>query len=274
MLYILSAIAVCSIVFALLMLRKANELSRNNLKLRAVIDHQDTYTLLVNSDFEVETSNLPGLETERKNEHHLLGNVLHCKNAHDHGRCGESMACHSCLLRFVITKSFERGRDFSGIEASMEVYDKRNNLVDVDVQVGGHYIDIGKQGHMIVNVKDVSGGKCDERPKILFVTENVALYDRMKDTLDKDYRILYADNEHQAFHRMQMAAAYKFRAVFTDETFYREHEDVLKMIVKTDRIPVLVFVRDEKFEKTEGVGFVSPTTKKENILTMLSSLSA
>lgn len=271
MLYVLLAVTLCAVAIALFALKKVNNLSRNNTHLKAIVNHQDGYTLLVNRDFEVETGNIPNLDKIAKEEVNLLGNVLHCKNAHDNGHCGESLACGSCPVRFVIAKSFEKGKDFVGLEASMEIYDKDNQVIDVDVEVGGHYIKLEQQGYMIVNVKNLSGMKEDERPKLLFISKDPSLFDRVRKILEADYRVLFVDNEAQALYRLKMITAYRFVAVFADKAFYGDHEDILKMLAKNDRVPLYVFANNNDTDIAEGIHFVDPAIRQESLLSMMQS---
>lgn len=271
MLYVLLAVTLCAVVLAAVTLKKVNSLSRNNNHLKAIINHQDGYTLLVNRSFEVETGNIPNLDKIAKEEVNLLGNVLHCKNAHDEGHCGESLACGSCPVRFVITKSFEKGKDFAGLEASMELYDKDNQTVDVDVEVRGHYINLEQQGYMIINVKNLSDMKEDKRPKLLFISTDPSLFDRTRKILVANYRVLFVDTEAQALYRLKMIEAYRFVAVFVDKAFYTGHEDILKIMAKKDRIPLYVFANNNDTEVAEGVHFIDPAIRQESLLSMLQS---
>ena len=244
MLYILLTVTVLIVVSAVVVMTRAKAVFRENKQLRAVVDHQDDYTFLVNNEFVVEKSNFDVRRQQSPDEPPILGNVLHCRNAHEAGRCGESEACGNCPVRFVITKSFERGDDFKGLEACMEVYDDDQKLVDMDVQLNGHYVNLGRKGHMVINVKDVTERKDSHLPKVLFVSENAPLFDKVRMALEQHFRVLCADNLHQAMHRLLMAADYHFYAIVTDEAFFSKNDAVTTILVKNIQIPVFVFTSE------------------------------
>ncbi len=238
------------LVWSSLKMRKMRE---QNYKLRAVVDNQEDYTFLVNRDFEVKATNLTYRLHTKDGEPDMLGNVLHCKNAYHVGRCGESENCGSCPLRFVIRKSFERESGFTGMNACMEVYDQNEQVVDVDVQVEGHYVHVGHQGHMVINVKDKTKKNGGNLPKVLLVTDNMSLYDTVRQELSNEFRVLNADNEHQAYHRLQLASDYHFYAVMTDRKFFLEHEDVLRLLINSHELPLFVFGLEGPLEDKEGI---------------------
>ncbi|MBQ9672634.1 MAG: hypothetical protein IJV34_07255 [Prevotella sp.] len=246
MLYVLIVITICSIIFAVWMMLKAKAAIHDSDQLKAVVDNQDGYTFLVNSGFEVEKSNVPLRTDAGKERPNVLGNVLRCKNVHDKAVCGETMACRSCPVRFVISKSFERGSDFSGLEASMELYDKNEHVVDVDVQVEGHYVKLNEEDHMVVNVKDVTKNPSGAGvPKVLFASENVGLFDKVRRALAPEFRVLNAEDRHQALHRMKLASDYKFRALLLDEQFYQDNQQVTDLLAENSHIPVFVLTEQE-----------------------------
>ncbi len=257
MIYLLTVLILAAAVYIAWSFLKMKRISDQNYQLRAVVENQEDFTFLVNRDFEVKATNLTYRVNTDDGEPNVLGNVLHCKNAYHVGRCGESESCGSCPLRFVITKSFERGTGFSGVNACMEVYDQNDKVVDIDVQVEGHFVNVGHQGHMVINVKDETKQQHGNLPKILFITENMVLFDRMRNELSNEFRVLGADNEHQAFHRLQLAEEYKFLAVLTDTVFYEKNKDVLKLMAGNNQLPLYVLSSSELPATCEGIYFVN-----------------
>ena len=235
----------CTIVLALWFYWSNNKLRVDVAKLRAVVNHQHDYTFLVNDQFEVNESNVP-IPPENS---HLLGNVLHCRNVHETGSGGEGGMCKHCPLRFVIGKSFERGDDFSAFEASMEL-ERGKQKYDVDVRVDGRYVNVATRPYMVVNVKEVTGRKGAEKPRILFISENPALFDRVRKMVGTAYRIMGVDNDHQAVHRLKHVTEYRFCAVITDTKFYSANT----LFMDDMTIPVFVFTKgNEHVEETEHV---------------------
>ncbi len=263
--------AVVALVWSFVKMKKIKD---QNYELRAVVENQEDYTFLVNRDFEVKATNLAYRLHSADGEPNILGNVLHCKNAYHVGRCGESENCGSCPLRFVISKSFERESGFSGVDACMEVFDQNEHLVDLDVQVEGHYVNVGNHGHMVINVKDETKKQGGNLPKVLFITDNMSLYDKVRDGLSNEFRVLNADNEHQAFHRLQLAADYKFYAVMTDLHFFNEHQDVLSLLVGNHELPLFVFGNAEHPEDQEGIYFVNEQVQDKELRKLLLTVSS
>ena len=237
--YIISVVLVLLAVWLFVVNRSVQ---RTNARLRAVIDNQKDYAFLVNEDFEVKETNfrLPPDGAPR-----VLGNVLHCKNAHDAGRCGEGEPCKHCPIRFVISKSFERKHDFDTVDACMEIYQDNQHVRDVDVSIDGRYVNIDAQPHMVVNVKDMAGQLMEHLPKILFASQNVELYERANAALRADFRLLHADTVHQVLHRLMMVAEYKFCALIADEQFLEENQVIMDLVNKEDHLPVIVFSNRE-----------------------------
>ncbi len=269
MTYFLLVLVITIAAYALWSLAKMKKMQAQNSELRAVVENQTDYTFLVNSNFEVKATNLTYRLEHDDGEPHILGNVLHCKNAHHKGRCGESEACHSCPLRFVITKSFERETGFSGVDACMEVYDDKDKVIDMDVEVNGHFVNVGNQGHMVINVKDERMKQGGNLPKVLAITEDMRLYDRIRNELSNEFRVLGADNEHQAFHRLQLANDYKFVGVLTDLKFYQDNKDVLKLVTGKNQLPLYVLNNEEGMEEREGICFVNENIEGRELTKLL-----
>ena len=270
MLYVLFAIIiVLAVVFAVMMFRRAKAATRKYEQLRAVVDKQDDYAFLVNRDFEVQQTNFPVQQRLRQDEPRVLGNVLHCRNAEDAGRCGEHVQCGKCPVRFTINKAFERREDFSHLEACMELYDAKERVVDVDVQVGGRYVSLEDKDHMVVNVRPVESGATEALPKVLFISENVVLFDRVRTSLGKKVRVLSADNLHQALHRLLMASSYHFLAVMIDEAFYSSNYEITKLLVENDGIKVIVFTSKDHQAAAGPVHFLSEDFEPQELCMLL-----
>jgi hypothetical protein len=249
---ILAAVALASVVMSVVFYRKMKRIRITNQNLRAVVDNQSDYTFLLNSGFEVQETNFYVHRRPAAGEPDVLGNVLHCRNAHEAGRCGEAAACLTCPVRFVIRRSFERKSDFDSLEACMELNGPDGKVVDLDVQVEGHYVSVNQEDRMVVNVKDVTKELGVGNPKVLFISEDVQLFDRVRTALKGQFRVLSADNLHQALHRLLLASDYQFYAILTDEEFYRQNDAVTKILVKNNHIPVFVFTSNESGLESES----------------------
>lgn len=244
----------------------AMSLKKDVKKLRVVVDNQDNYTFLVNEAFEVKESNVKLPDGQP----HILGNVLHCKNSHETGFCGEGEACQYCPVRFVIKKSFERHDDFKGLEACMEIEESKDKLSDVDVSVNGSFVCIDNTPHMVVNVKDITNHDGGVRQKVLFLSKNVALYDKVRQALGISIRVLSADTEHQALHRLLHAASYRFCAVVTDVSFYHSDTAVATVMADLkDQLPVFVFAKTEERRLDATVNYIDEDIALDELQKML-----
>jgi aerobic-type carbon monoxide dehydrogenase small subunit (CoxS/CutS family) len=216
----------------------------------------------VDETFEVKESNVKMEEGKPR----VLGNVLHCKHSHDTGRCGEGEVCRRCPVRFVISKSFERHDDFRKLEACMELDgDAHGHTNDVDVSVDGSFVTIDKVPHMVVNVKNITTLDGTQLPKVLFISESTALYDKVRQALGVSYRVLNADTQHQALHRLMRAANYQFCAVITDASVY--HADTVLATILAERkeqLPVFVFA-GKKERKDDRVNYLDADIAPEEL---------
>lgn len=273
--YILLALTLSAVAFAIVMMRRSKTMERDNRQLEAVVENQEGYTFLVNNKFEVQKTNYFVSNKHAEGEPYVLGNVLHCRNAHEAGRCGEHEACKMCPVRFVITKSFERKTDFTDVEACMELYDEKNTgteTIDVDVALKGHFVNVDEQDMMVVNVRDVTDRKLENKPKLLFISTDVVLYDKVREALGSTFRVLSADNNHQALHRLMLASSYQFGAVLTDEEFYTKNETIAQLLVKNGQVPVFVFTSNDGFAD-DNLICLNKTFQPKELLTELTSSS-
>lgn len=260
-------IVVLLVAAALLVLAyvEIDNLRRDKKNLRAVVDNQEHFTFLVDETFEVKESNVKLPDAQP----HILGNVLHCKNAHDAGRCGKAEQCKHCPVRFIISKSFERHDDFRGLEASM-MLDGDPALSDVDVNVDGSFVCIDQAPHMVVNIKEIKSREGGVRPKVLFLSEDAALYDKVRMALGISFRVLSVDTEHQALHRLMRAADYNFCAVMTDAQFYHSNSAVSIILAeRRKQLPVFVFAKREERVADKTVNYLDASISGEELLKLV-----
>ena len=237
-------------------------------KLRVVVDNQDNYTFLIDQTFEVKESNVKLADGQPR----LLGNVLHCKNSHETGHCGEGTQCKHCPVRFVISKSFERHDDFRNLEASMLLDDSNRAESDIDVSIDGSFVCMNETPHMVVNVKSIVTREGVVLPKVLFLSQNAALYDKVRVALGISYRVLSVDTEHQALHRLLHAADYNFCAVMTDAQFYHANNAVsIVLSERKDKLPVFVFAKKEERVADSTINYLNENIKPEELLKLITA---
>ena len=272
--YVLIFVTVVTVGLFVVMYFQGRKNVRDVQQMRAIIDHQDDYTFLLDDGFHVKQTNYYARgNVKDEGAPDLLGNVLHCKNAHKAGRCGESEECHSCPVRFVVGKAFERHEGFDGMEACMEIMGTEDQAVDVDVEVAGHYVELDKESHMVVNVRDITISK-ELKPKILFVSDRIALLDKVVRALGDDYRVLAADNLHQVMLRLMNLDTYQFSALITDDSFYNKNASVLKMLVKDGQLPVYVFTSNDSVSDDDFARYLPMNIGMDELIQRVSAFSS
>jgi len=208
-------------------------------------------------------------------EPRLLGNVLRCKVGCDSGECGTGMECKNCPVRFVITKAFERRDDVHDLEVGMEIYsgDDRKCVNDLDLCIGGRYINKDGNPKMVLNVKNVSESKrllrryVDQNltaetnpaiPKMLFVTQNAARYNEMRELMKDRCRVIYAETAEQVLARVGEGKDYGYSVVLLDASFAHANNIVEKI---NPHIIVIRLVPDAEM-KADGRVVTLPDTMK------------
>lgn len=249
-------------LLGLLLLKKNSDAILKTERLRAVVDHQDGMSFLLDREFEVKESNCISRVPLSEKEPLILGNVLHCKNAHASGECGTDSACVSCPVRFVLNKSFDRKDDFRALEVTMELYANDRRVVDVDVSIDGHYVIVNGKPHMVVNVKDLSSNETLHQPKVLFASANVELYDKVRMALGSDFRVLNADNEHTALHRLLMVSSYNFAAIISDSGFLGYNDEIAKILARSEDVSIFIFGEGES---EKNMLYLSPDIESSEI---------
>ncbi|UKK50197.1 hypothetical protein L6472_09170 [Prevotella sp. E13-17] len=214
-------------------------------KMNTLVNNINSYAFLINDKFEVEETNYYALNPGfKKAQPNLLGNVLRCKVGCDSGSCGSDMSCKNCPVRFVISKAFDRREDIHDLEVGMEIYDghKPKCVEDVDLCVGGRYINKDGKPRMVLNVKNVSESKrllrryIDQNlkaevdpsiPKLLFATQNVARYNELRELMIDRCRVVYAETSEQVLNRVGGTNKdFGYSVVLLDASFAHSHHIV------------------------------------------------
>ena len=241
-LMLMTAVAVCLFV-------KIRRHATDGHRLRVMMEHMNTYAFLIDESFDVKETNYYALNPGQSNQQpQVLGNVLHCKTACDTGLCGSGEACNDCPVRFVIKKSFEQKRDFSGLEVGMELYADGTTAQDVDVNVGGRYVVVDNEPCMVLNVKNVTERRRfmrhymyepveDGRPKLMLATQSLLFHERVMSLLSGQCHVFLMESREQVLNRIGQSKDHGFCALLTDETF--EHSFHVIESVNQD-LPVLL----------------------------------
>lgn len=155
----LIVIVVSSVIFFCIYRRSQS----NTRSLQVMLDHLHTYVFLINEHVGVEKSNYYALNPDAIHDQPtVLGNILRCKNGCDAGLCGTSPFCSTCTIRQHIIQAFQTEKDFSNLDAHMQLYTSNHNVVEVDAVIGGRYVVLSGKPHLVIDVNDVTQAKMRE----------------------------------------------------------------------------------------------------------------
>jgi len=143
---------------------------------------------------------------------------------------------------------------------------------DIDVNIDGSFVCIDQDPHMVVNVKNIVTKEGNVLPKVLFLSQNAALYDKVRMALGISFRVLSVDTEHQALHRLLHAADYNFCAVITDAPFFHANNAVsLILSERKDKLPVFVFAKKEERVADPSINYLDTNIKPEELLKLITT---
>ena len=157
----------------------------------------------------------------------------------------------------------------------MMIHGSDASVSDVDVCVDGNFTCVANEPHMVVNVRDVTTRGGGVRPKVLFLSQNAALYDKVREALGISFRVLSVDTEHQALHRLLHAADYRFCAVLTDAAFFSANNAVTMILnERQDELPVFVFANKAECEAIGTANCLDEDISAEELLKLVVSTVA
>ncbi len=122
----------------------------------------DAFILLINKGFFVEKTNYYKLmKTAESPRSYRVGELLRCKNALDAGACGMHKKCETCPVRNAINKCFADKKQFTQLEAPMQLYlsDQKEDFIDCIVSVSGSYLQFDHDGKILLTVNDITKQK-------------------------------------------------------------------------------------------------------------------
>lgn len=282
-------------------------LSKDNSLKEILLKNLSSYVFLVDEDFNVKETNYYALNMGMKRDQpDVLGNVLRCKNGCDAGLCGKGLDCNKCLIRKQVKNAFNTKTDFRDVEAVMSLYDSKNVAKEVDVNVGGKYVQIDGKPYIVVNVKDMTQDKevlrsvmaqqveteigskyslaqrlekvseifghkhvadAENLPRILFATLNVVRFNTVKDYLRDKYNVIYADSNNQVLFRVDGSVDCNYDLLLLDESFVYTNSIMDKIIDINPNIPIMVITSDTVYnDNSESIQYVSDTASKEELL--------
>lgn len=296
------AFIICALLFV-----KYKDNRRDSTLLRTAINNLGSYVFLIDEQFLVRETNYYALNKLEKSENpKILGNVLECKNGTDAGECGKHLNCRRCPIRNTITKAFNNRGSFVNVETTMRIYDSNKHMTCIDVCATGRFVYIGNKPHMVVSVKDITEdkqllhtvleerkeaerivlqnagtdsdrllrlefvtgmGNNSNKPKILFDTQNVARYNKVKSLLRDDCKLVYADRESDAIYTSVKNDSYGYKAIMLDETFVYTDSTIVDSIMRANpMIDLIIFTADADMKDENTLHYIHEDASPEEVL--------
>ena len=124
----------------------------------SVFGNIHSFILLIDKNFIVQRTNYYTLSSiEDHGEKKKVGNLLMCMNALSSSKgCGCGSLCSSCPIRKAITTAFEEKRDFSNLNASLNLSISNTETIQFDALISGSYLILDKQEYLLLTVFDIT----------------------------------------------------------------------------------------------------------------------
>lgn len=145
--------------------RESRKLEHTNHIASAILKNVHAYILLIDNDFKVLKTNYYQLTgTQKGLEEKRVGDLLQCRNALSaEGGCGTHAYCGSCPIRCAIRQAFEQRRDFTDLEATLNVLTSEKKSVECDAVISGSYFLLNEEENMVLTVHDITQLKETEK---------------------------------------------------------------------------------------------------------------
>ena len=138
--------------------RESRKLERTNRIAGSVLKNVHAFILLIDNDFKVlKTNYYQKTGTKKGVEEKRVGDLLQCRNAlAAEGGCGTHSFCGSCPVRTAIRQAFEQRRNFTDLEATLNVVTSDNDAVECNASISGSYFLLDEKENMVLTVHDVT----------------------------------------------------------------------------------------------------------------------
>lgn len=145
--------------------RESRKLEHTNHVASAILKNVHAFILLINNDFKVLKTNYYQQTGTRKGpEEKRVGDLLQCRNALSaEGGCGTHVYCGSCPIRQAIRQAFEQRREFTNLEATLNMVTSENQTVACEAVISGSYFLLNEEENMVLTVHDITHLKQVER---------------------------------------------------------------------------------------------------------------
>lgn len=126
---------------------------------RSIMQNVHAFILLIDRDFIVVRTNYYDITKARRPEKRLarVGDLLRCHNALSaEGGCGTHELCNDCPVRNKIEEAFRTKSNFTDLEATLSVEDRRGHVSECETYVSGEYMTIDDREGMVITVHDIT----------------------------------------------------------------------------------------------------------------------
>lgn len=138
--------------------RESRKLAHTNHIASAILKNVHAYILLIDNDFKVlktnyyqKTGTKKGLEDKR------VGDLLQCHNALSAPNgCGTHQLCSACPVRAAIRQAFKQRKNFTDLEATLNIAISENETVACNVVISGSFFLLDRKENMVLTVHDVT----------------------------------------------------------------------------------------------------------------------
>ena len=124
----------------------------------AIMRNIHAYVLLIDRDFKVFYTNYYDITgTEKPDKPKRVGDLLRCNNALSaEGGCGTHEFCSHCPVRNAIESAYHTHRNFTDLEAILNVRGSDGETVECDAHISGEYMEIEGRDCMVITVHDIT----------------------------------------------------------------------------------------------------------------------
>ena len=162
--YIIIAILICVILFILykyiqakqIISDKKGEIKTSEALFNFILQHIKSYILVIDKDFIVKNTNYYAItDSQNFRQPKRVGELLNCINSLSKG-CGNGELCKTCPIRQAITEAFKTKKDFSNLEATINLCQSDKKTLKCNVTVSGSYMNIHNYPEMLITIHDIT----------------------------------------------------------------------------------------------------------------------
>lgn len=162
--HIIIAILICIILFIVykyiqarqIISEKKGEIGTSTALFNFILQHIKSYILVIDRNFIVEKTNYYAItNTPISEQPKKVGELINCVNSIAKG-CGNGELCQTCPIRQAITEAFRSKKDFSNLEATVNLRLSEKKNLKCNVSVSGSYMNLQDRPEMLITIHDIT----------------------------------------------------------------------------------------------------------------------